>query len=510
VTRRPALPATRGPARGGKPSESVAPQPRPFLSWRTLDPLWIAVPILIATRLWFARVFPEAAEDAYITFRYARNLAEGLGMVYNPGERVMGFTSPLWTLWCGVGSLLLQNPKLWARAGSLVADLATLLLVSRILATGVGRTAAGCFAFAFAAWPYFAAVSVSGMEMSAMLALIALSAWLVGRGSRWAGVGLGALTWMRPEGIACAAVLGIAARWRDRLVGMGLLAIGLVILTIYYGSPIPQSVAAKAWLYGTPGPWAGRHWWEWLSPAEFGRWPTTQEGLQLFMLRIVLGPACVLGAWKLRSSSLRFFAGACLVVWLGYVTLGVAYFWWYLLVPLAGLFFLAAAALPDMVRGHWLYVTLIVAIAGTWSVQPQKIYGPRASEENRLFGRSATWLAGQAKPGESVLLEPIGIIGYEVPQLRVIDETGLVTPGIATLRRRGPGWYADAIREHQPDWIVIRYGVLATLEAFAGAGAPFRTESERDSLIRQYQLMFTTSSDPRPNDFGIGRRVAPR
>ena len=35
-------------------------------------------------------------DDAYISFRYARNLAEGLGFVYNAGERIEGYTNFLW------------------------------------------------------------------------------------------------------------------------------------------------------------------------------------------------------------------------------------------------------------------------------------------------------------------------------------------------------------------------------------------------------------------------------
>jgi arabinofuranosyltransferase len=37
-------------------------------------------------------------DDAFISFRYARNLARGLGLVFNPGERVEGYTNLLWTL----------------------------------------------------------------------------------------------------------------------------------------------------------------------------------------------------------------------------------------------------------------------------------------------------------------------------------------------------------------------------------------------------------------------------
>ena len=37
-------------------------------------------------------------DDAYISFRYAHNLVEGRGLVFNPGERIEGFTNFLWTL----------------------------------------------------------------------------------------------------------------------------------------------------------------------------------------------------------------------------------------------------------------------------------------------------------------------------------------------------------------------------------------------------------------------------
>src|SRR5690349_2295095 len=39
-------------------------------------------------------------DDAMIAMRYARNLANGYGLVWNPGgERVEGYTDPLWVLY---------------------------------------------------------------------------------------------------------------------------------------------------------------------------------------------------------------------------------------------------------------------------------------------------------------------------------------------------------------------------------------------------------------------------
>jgi len=37
-------------------------------------------------------------DEALITFRYARNILAGIGFVYNPGEQVLGPTTPLYTL----------------------------------------------------------------------------------------------------------------------------------------------------------------------------------------------------------------------------------------------------------------------------------------------------------------------------------------------------------------------------------------------------------------------------
>ena len=42
-------------------------------------------------------------DDAFISFRYAKNLKEGLGLVYNSGEFVEGFTNFLWTILISVG-----------------------------------------------------------------------------------------------------------------------------------------------------------------------------------------------------------------------------------------------------------------------------------------------------------------------------------------------------------------------------------------------------------------------
>ena len=49
-------------------------------------------------------------DDAYISMRYARNWAEGIGPFFNPDERVEGYTNFLWTFLLYVGACLGADP----------------------------------------------------------------------------------------------------------------------------------------------------------------------------------------------------------------------------------------------------------------------------------------------------------------------------------------------------------------------------------------------------------------
>jgi hypothetical protein len=487
-----------------KPSPR-APQGKPGFAWPTLRelldtrrPFLIPAVVLVVSRLVLARFIPYAAEDAYITFRYARNLAHGVGLVFNPEQRVFGFSSPLWTMWVALGFKLGALPVPWTRLTTIGMELVTLVTVVAMLRRYATNTAAWCFAFFFVAWPYFSAVSVSGMENPSMVGLIALTAAWCARRSLWAGPGLGALVLMRPEGLAPALVLAVIASWRDRLMGAAIATAGLVGLTLYFGSPIPQSMLAKSAIYGTPGPWAGRYWWDWLTPFVFGRFTPVTDAGHLFLLSIAMAPAIVLGVralWPERRSPLAGFVAACLAVWLGYALLGVAFFYWYLVIPLAGFAALAAVGFPSLARGRALYVSFAALTIGLWTIVPQ-LYLGRAQNEWLGFAQVAKYLAGHARPGEKVMLEPIGMIGYQAP-LIVVDEVGLVSPQVVERRLKGPGWYADLAASERPDWLVIRRGVFRG-QSFAGAGAPFRNLAERDALSARYALaaqIDTTSGD---------------
>jgi hypothetical protein len=88
--------------------------------------LWLP-PVLVGNSATFAgqRCF-WLDDDAMISMRYAHNLANGAGLVWNPGERVEGYTNFLWTLFMALVHLF----PIPAATTSLVVMLANLVLAA--------------------------------------------------------------------------------------------------------------------------------------------------------------------------------------------------------------------------------------------------------------------------------------------------------------------------------------------------------------------------------------------
>jgi hypothetical protein len=60
--------------------------------------LLVALSLLLLIGLTVAVLLAWVCDDSFISFRYAENLVNGRGLVYNAGERVEGYTNLLWTL----------------------------------------------------------------------------------------------------------------------------------------------------------------------------------------------------------------------------------------------------------------------------------------------------------------------------------------------------------------------------------------------------------------------------
>jgi hypothetical protein len=97
-----------------------------------------AFPAILVAIVVLARLIPgpRTIDDSYITFRYAHNLLAGQGFTYNPGEAVLGTTTPLYTLlMVGLGALTGGSEAPFDRLAllvNIVADAATALLLWRL------------------------------------------------------------------------------------------------------------------------------------------------------------------------------------------------------------------------------------------------------------------------------------------------------------------------------------------------------------------------------------------
>jgi hypothetical protein len=129
----------------------------------------------IAIRAWFWNATNLTLEDALISFRYAGNIASGNGFVYNHGERVLGTSTPLWTLILAAANIGgFTDTITTAKILGILFDCIALILFFRALQEVSGRYAAALWAALFIASPEIVPVTVSGMETSLVLSGMAL------------------------------------------------------------------------------------------------------------------------------------------------------------------------------------------------------------------------------------------------------------------------------------------------------------------------------------------------
>jgi tetratricopeptide (TPR) repeat protein len=156
-------------------------------------------------------------DDAFITYRYARNVVRGYGPVYNPGERVEGYTNFLWMLTLaflgklGVPSLTIMMLSQVLGVLSGIGVIIIFFLLLRRYSTGPPALTPLAL-FLFAANGSFAYWCVSGMETGLFSLLLAAGFYVYLRNDSTrsrAGasllLGLSALT--RPEGALFFAVV---------------------------------------------------------------------------------------------------------------------------------------------------------------------------------------------------------------------------------------------------------------------------------------------------------------
>ena len=128
-----------------------------------------------------ARVYWDWTEDdAFITFRYAANLTHGQGLVFNPGERVEGYSNFSWVMMSAAALRAGLDPVEVSKIVGLVAGALCILVSWRLalcLVPGMGMTAL-LAPFYLAISPVLVQHSVAGLETSVYALLLALAVLL--------------------------------------------------------------------------------------------------------------------------------------------------------------------------------------------------------------------------------------------------------------------------------------------------------------------------------------------
>jgi len=230
---------------------------------------------------------PRTIDDSFITFRYARNILAGNGFVYNPGEHVLGTTTPLYTFLLTAVGLFSGGTNAPFPVIAMIINAMTdgvtcvfLYLIGRRFNAAIPGVGA---ALVWAVAPFSVTFAIGGLETSVYVLLIVsvVYAYITAHYTRAAFLAaLSLLT--RPDAILLLAPLAADRLWvilRGRsntaerraadsaspatANGWGsalseLLAFSLPVLiwlvfsTFYFGNPVPHSIAAKSLVYRLP------------------------------------------------------------------------------------------------------------------------------------------------------------------------------------------------------------------------------------------------------------------
>jgi hypothetical protein len=142
------------------------------------------------------------------------------------------------------------------------------------------------------------------------------------------------------------------------------------------------------------------------------------------------------------------------------------------------------------IRFFSVLVSLMILLVGGWlTVQSAKqLKWQQAIIENGTRREIGVWLREHAAPGDAVLLEPLGYIGY-FSGLKTYDVPGLSSRKVVELERSaGLGNWGTIVTELHPEWLVLRPSEIEKI-----------SETQPHLLDEQYI---------RARSFDVGDRIA--
>lgn len=471
--------------------------------------VWAIAALAVLVRACIAVATGFTNEDFMITLRCVENLAAGHGLVYNIGERVLGTTTPLYALALGLGAKLGLSPVGVGKSLNILADGALCLVVFQWVRSLGWERAAMPAAFFVAVNPLHARWAVSGMETS-LVTLVGMTAWLAYTHRRYVAcyAVLGLLFLLRWDSLMLTGVLTAAVVWRERrlpwreLLLFALIAAPWVVYaTWFYGSPIPVTAASKMAVYAWqhPGPLPQAH-----------KLLTLLFGNPAYLLSTVCAG---IGLWSVLRGGRGEARNAAFthphphtflppliwlgVYWVAWLLSKVLLFEWYVVPPLPVWEALAALGavsvwerLPNRLTRNAqraLGAALVTALGALGLWRTYYLCDANQRVEELVRKPLGLWLQGQSRTGDTVMLEPIGYIGY-YSQRRVLDVIGLVSPQVIPYWK--PGAEApllDLAHAFQPEWVVLR---PAELERIQGASRRVGTPWEQDyELLRTWDYL---------------------
>jgi arabinofuranosyltransferase len=405
-------------------------------------------------------------DDAYISFRYARNLARGAGLVFNPGEYVKGYSNTLFTLLTTIPELFGRDPILLAKAIGFVSFCAVCVLGYRLYAGEPDadvRDRGVWFVALCAVSTPLAVHSVNGLETAlyTVLILAAVMARLREQrtgGAPWSALLFCAVVLSRPEGIAVFVAMALhdaALRAHRRSFSprdAAFYALPLLVYAgelglsqLYYGDPLPQTYYAKVRLAGGLGGGLELLWQGLLKQA--GDESYLAEGLGyvgIGRIGLLLLPLCTLAPGRGRLQSAF---GLVLLAQLVFVV-RAGNDW-------APAFRFGTPALP------LLFVLVLEAIAGvvTWLPAQRRLAAPVLTaaviaislpanvSEGRTIAATrpvdaarklveGEHLAELAEPGITLSTFDIGGQGYAAGGFDILDTAGLTAPPLSHCHER--------------------------------------------------------------------------
>lgn len=426
-------------------------------------------------------------DDAYITFRYAQNVVLGRGLVFNPGERVLGTTSVLQTL--------LSIP-IYAIAGEATPVVANYLGVASIAVSSwlMWWLTATLVSRRWAIWVAAAtALGVAGqfpcvaLETNLTLALV-LGAFCLSLKDRYIGAAvlMGLAYLARPDSVVAIPTLLILYWIRRRSIPWAPALVFLVIAGAwhlfawrYYGVLFTGTLGAK---YGSVRPWTyllqviGQYRDLAVNPfAELtGKVPAVGVFENLIFVPLVIGAACWLRAGRVAVAVALY----PILLFLGYAVIGSPTDQLWHTMPAAA--FGAACLVIGLGRigeymaenvfevsprhGSPVWATILVAaftgVHAAGAVQfirryPDMFWYGQRDAKYTAIAQSLTQIV---HPGEKVLTWEVGTLAFK-SDLSYVDGLGLISPGIRGISSADGSVPRTSIREiirlYDPQWVLI-------------------------------------------------------